>query len=310
MIVTVTANLALDVTYSVDSLRPGTTHRVRTVRKQAGGKGVNVARLLSQLGHPTLILGLAGGLTGQQAREDLLAAGLNHQLVPMPGETRQTLTVVAGGDATVFSEPGSLIDDATWTALEASVSQALIDGATVLVCSGSLPPGAPADGYATLVRLARAHHVPVVVDAEGEPLLQAAKAGADLVKPNAAELTFTTGLTDHRQAAQSLRESGATAVAVSLGANGIYAVTAHGTWRARPPHRAAGNPTGAGDAAVAAFAAGIAGSATWPDLLRHAIALSAAAVAAPVAGAASLAVYHRLLPEIRVEEIDATQNNR
>lgn len=310
MIVTVTANLALDVTYSVDALRPGATHRIRGMGQQAGGKGVNVARVLAQLGHPTLVVGLAGGLTGQQIRHDLDDAGLSHRLVPISGETRRTLTVVAEGDATLLNEPGPPIDETAWTALVDEVGQALAGGAAALVCSGSLPPGAPVDGYATLVRLARDHRVPVVVDAEGAPLLAAVQAGADLVKPNAAELTATTGLTRPEQAARELRDSGAAAVVVSLGADGILAVTLQSTWRARPPERIAGNPTGAGDAAVAALARGLADGSTWPDLLRHTVAMSAAAVLAPLAGRVDIAAYHRLLSDVAVEEMDATDPDR
>lgn len=324
MIVAVAANPALDVTYLVDALKPGTSHRVRAVTQRAGGKGVNVARVLSQLEHSTMVIGLAGGATGHQLRGDLDAAGLRHRLVPVAGETRRTVTVVAGGDATLFNEPGPRVDDAAWAALVEAVGLALADSVTGLVCSGSLPPGAPVDGYAALVRLAQGRRIPVVVDAEGAPLLAAARAGADLVKPNLAELLTTTDLTNHMQAARALREAGAGAVAVSLGADGMLAVTGQGTWYARPPRRLAGNPTGAGDAAVAAFIAGMTGSVAgmtgfaagttggqaWADVLRHAVALSAAAVLTLVAGCVDIAAYHRLLPDVHVEEIHAAHPDR
>ena len=310
MIVVVAANPALDLTYTVDALRPGASHRVRAVTQRGGGKGVNVARVLSQLGHSTVVIGLAGGVAGHQLRADLDAAHLRHRLVPVPGETRRTVTVVAGGDATVFNEPGPVVDEVAWAALVEGAARALGDGATGLVCSGSLPPGAPADGYAALVRLARDRRIPVVVDAEGVPLLAAATAGADLAKPNAAELAATTGVTSHIQAARVLREAGAGAVAVSLGADGMLAVTGQGTWHACTPHRLAGNPTGAGDAAAAAFAVGMAGGQAWAGMLRHAVALSAAAVLAPVAGSVDVAAYHRLLPDVHVEETDAARLDR
>ncbi|HET8658756.1 MAG TPA: hexose kinase [Micromonosporaceae bacterium] len=310
MIVVVAANPALDVTYAVDALKPGTSHRVRTVTQRAGGKGVNVARVLSGLGHSTVVVGLAGGVTGHQLRAELDAEHLRHRFVPLVGETRRTVTVVAGGDATVFNEPGPVVDGVAWDALVEGVARALGGGATGLVCSGSLPPGAPAGSYAALVRLARDQRIPVVVDAEGMPLLAAARAGADLVKPNAAELAATTGVASHIQAAQVLRGAGAGSVAVSLGADGMLAVTGQGAWRVRLPRRLAGNPTGAGDAAAAAFVAGMASGQAWVDMLRHAVALSAAAVLAPVAGSVDVVAYHGLLPDVHVEEIDAAHPDR
>ena len=87
MIVTITPNLALDVTYEVTELRPGETNRVDAVHARAGGKGVNVARVLRSLGHDVLVLGLAGGPTGDAVRMELEASGLAHDLVPSAGET-------------------------------------------------------------------------------------------------------------------------------------------------------------------------------------------------------------------------------
>ncbi|MFL6055603.1 MAG: 1-phosphofructokinase family hexose kinase [Actinoallomurus sp.] len=279
MIVTVTPNLALDVTYELPELRPGGTHRVETVHARAGGKGVNVARVLRSLGHDVLVVGLAGGATGDAVRADLDAAGLAHDLVPITGETRRTVTVVAGGDATLLNEPGPVITPEEWTAL-----QERIPDADVVVISGSLPPGVSADAVARLARRAR-RDVPVIVDTSGEALRHAAPY-AWAVKPNAAELTELTGTDDPVAGARSLR---AHAVVVSLGAEGLLAVTGDDVHRVSPPQVVSGNPTGAGDAVVAALAAGV--GSPWPDLLKDAAALSAAAVLASVAGSYDPAAY-------------------
>ncbi|MEV5750373.1 1-phosphofructokinase family hexose kinase [Actinoallomurus sp. NPDC052308] len=276
MIVTVTPNLALDVTYEVPELRPGGTHRVETVHTRAGGKGVNVARVLRSLGHDVLVLGLAGGATGDAVRADLDAAGLAHDLVPIAGETRRTVTVVAGGDATLLNEPGPVVTPEEWAALEARIPDA-----DVVVISGSLPPGVPQDAVARLAR----RDVPVIVDTSGEALRHAAPY-AWAVKPNAAELTELTGTDDPVAGARALR---ARAVVVSLGADGLMAVTGDEVHRVPPPRVVSGNPTGAGDSVVAALAAGV--GTPWPDLLKDAAALSAAAVLAPVAGSYDPAAY-------------------
>lgn len=277
MIVTITPNLALDVTYELPELRPGHSHRVSTVHSRAGGKGVNVARVLHALGHDVMVVGLAGGPTGEAVREDLDAAGLPHELVPCAGETRRTVTVVSGGEATLLNEPGPVIIAAEWAALERRVPEA-----DVVVISGSLPPGAADDAVA---RLAAAREVPVIVDTSGEALRLAAPY-AWAVKPNAEELATVTGTDDPVTGARML---GARTAVVSLGADGLLAVTADELYRVPPPRVVAGNPTGAGDAVVAALAAG-AGT-PWPDLLTEAAALSAAAVLAPLAGSFDADAY-------------------
>ncbi|MCW2945906.1 MAG: 1-phosphofructokinase, partial [Actinoallomurus sp.] len=232
MIVTVTPNLALDVTYELAELRPGHAHRVRAVHARAGGKGVNVARVLKSLGHDVLVLGLAGGATGDAVRADLDASGLRHDLVPCAGETRRTVTVVAGGEATLLNEPGPVVSPDEWAALEARVPDA-----DILVVSGSLPPGVDADAIARLA----ARDLPVIVDTSGEPLRRAAPY-AWAVKPNAEELAALTGTDDPVTGARMLR---ADTVVVSLGAEGLLAVTGGGVHRAVPPKVVAGNPTGA-----------------------------------------------------------------
>jgi tagatose 6-phosphate kinase len=302
MILTVTPNVALDITYRVDQLTPGSSHRVRGVKERAGGKGINVASVLHALGHDTMIFGFIGNATAAAVTTDLARGGLAHELISIEGPTRRSIAVVdsSNGEATLFNEPGPRVHASNWEDLETMLTARLPE-ATALVVSGSLPPGANDDACARLVRLAAAHRVTVLVDTVGPALLQAAAAGADIVKPNAGELLDTTGVSDIAAAATELRRRGAKAVVVSLGAAGMAAFTPEGSWRAAPPTRLAGNPTGSGDAAAAALIAGAVAGAPWPDRLRDAVALSAAAVLQPTAGIVDLRDYRRLVPQILVE---------
>ncbi|MGW1680891.1 1-phosphofructokinase family hexose kinase [Saccharopolyspora sp. NPDC002376] len=304
MIVTVTPNPALDISYRVERARIGASHRVRSVHERAGGKGLNVSRVLHDQGIATLVAAPVGGALGDAVRDDLASAGIEHTLLPVSGPTRRTIAVIAeenaSGEATLFNEPGSHLREEDWQRFRELVA-ARLDGTSALVCSGSLPPGCTVDSYAELVRDAHTRSVPVVVDATGPALLAAARAGADVVKPNAAELRETTGHDDPLTGAQQLSEHGAAAVVVSLGPDGMLAVTGEGVWRAAPPFAVSGNPTGAGDAAVAALAAGIARRETWPDRLRNAVAWSAAAAAAPVAGALDHRMLHDIADSIKIE---------
>lgn len=291
-VLTVSLNLALDVTYRVDRLRPGAMHRVAEPAVRAGGKGVNVSRVLRSLGEETLVLGFAGGENGRVAQDDLAGAGVPAELTRVSGQTRRTIALVDdSGEATLLNEPGPRITDTEWQRF-LQTYRAHSAEAAVIVLSGSLPPGLPTDTYATLISEARG--TPVILDADGPALLAGVKARPALIKPNAEELRAATGLSDVHSGAQHLLGMGAQAVAVSQGPDGMAVHTASGTWHAKPPEPVTGNPTGAGDAAVAAFARGL-GSVPWPDLLLDAVALSAAAVAAPQAGDVDHALYARLL---------------
>jgi tagatose 6-phosphate kinase len=298
MFLTVTLNTALDVTYEVGRLDPGAMHRVGSPRARAGGKGINVARVLHALGERVCVAGFAGGPAGQAVRAELAAAAIPAELVPVAAETRRTVAVVetATGDATLFNEPGPDITTAEWQVFLDCFGD-LAAQARVVVLSGSLPPGLPGDAYAVLTRAAGA--TPVLLDADGQALLEGARARPWVVKPNAAELSAATGHADPRLGAAALRDLGAGAVVVSQGADGMTVFTGDGAWRARPPEPVIGNPTGAGDGAVAALSRGMAAGTPWPERLADAVALSAAAVAAPLAGDLDHALYDRLLPLVR-----------
>ncbi|MEU6237131.1 1-phosphofructokinase family hexose kinase, partial [Kitasatospora sp. NPDC047058] len=306
VILTVTLNAAVDLTYRLDRVRRHGSNRVTDVAERAGGKGVNVARVLAVLGHPAVVTGLAGGATGRTLRADLAAAGLPDELVPIAGTSRRTVTVVEdrAGDATVYLEPGPVVSPAEWSRFVTRYRR-LLGGAAAVVLSGSLPAGLPEDAYGTLAALAAAAGVPAVLDADGPALRAGLAAGPALVKPNADELAAAVGDTGPLAGARALRASGARAVVASLGPDGLLASTPDGEWRARPPEHVRGNPTGAGDSAVAALTAGLVAGTPWPERLADAVALSAATVLAPLAGGFDPAGLRRLRPLVRVEPLGA-----
>ncbi|GAA3363295.1 1-phosphofructokinase family hexose kinase [Streptomyces antimycoticus] len=315
MILTVTLNTALDVTYRVPELRPHATHRVTEVTERPGGKGLNVARVLAALGHDTVVTGFVGGVTGAVLRQLLGGIAvpgtgpkaphgtITDALVPIAGTTRRTIGVVDAttGDTTQLNEPGPNVTTPEWSTFMDAYGRLLREASAVALC-GSLPPGVPVGTYAQLIREAHAAGVPTLLDTSGEPLRRGIAARPHLVKPNIDELAGLTGSTDPLRAARDARRRGARAVAASLGPHGMLAVTAHGAWRAAPPRRLAGNPTGAGDAAVAGLLSGLVEEAPWPDRLARAVALSAAAVRAPVAGEFDRAVYDEVLAGVEVTE--------
>ncbi|MFF8674616.1 1-phosphofructokinase family hexose kinase [Streptomyces sp. NPDC015242] len=302
MILTVTLNTALDITYRVRSLRPHASHRVSEVIERPGGKGVNVARILAALGHEVTVTGFTGGATGRVVRERLAAVtGVADALVPVAGATRRTIAVADAhtGDTTQLNEPGPTITTAEWSAFQEAYED-LLHGASAVALCGSLPPGVPVGAYAGLVRTARAAGVPVLLDTSGEPLRRGVAARPDIIKPNADELAELTGSHEPLRATQDARRRGAGAVVASLGPQGLLAATREGRWRAAPPAPLRGNPTGAGDAAVAGLLSALTEHLPWPDRLTRATALSAATVSAPAAGEFDRGLYEELLEKVAV----------
>jgi 1-phosphofructokinase family hexose kinase len=305
VILTVTLNPAWDVTYPVPALVPGSTHRVGRAAGQAGGKGVNVARVLAAMGQPVLATGVLCGDPGRAVAADLEAAAVPAAFADGGDHTRTrtTVTVVdaaAGHEATVFNEPGPEPGALDWPRLLGHL-RPLIAASALVVLSGSLPPALPADAYATLIEAARAAGVPTILDTDGVALTAALAARPDLVKPNRDELARATGTADLRGGARALLDAGAGSVVVSDGPAGLLAVAPGELVTARPPALDAVNPTGAGDAAVAALATGLVARLPWAPLLRRAVAWSAASVLEPVAGALSPAQADRLADLVDVD---------
>ncbi|TRO62191.1 1-phosphofructokinase family hexose kinase [Streptomyces sp. IB201691-2A2] len=302
MILTVTLNTALDITYRVRALRPHTSHRVTEVIERPGGKGLNVARVLAALGHEVTVTGFAGGATGRAVQEQLThTPGVVDALVPVAGATRRTIAVAdtAAGDTTQLNEPGPSIAPAEWSVFQEAYEDLLRSASAVALC-GSLPPGVPVGAYAGLVRTARSLAVPVLLDTSGEPLRRGVAARPDIVKPNADELAELTGAHEASRATRDARRRGAHAVVASLGAEGLLARTPDGDWRAAPPRRVRGNPTGAGDSVVAGLLSGLVEQLPWPERLARAVALSAATVLAPVAGEFDRSAYEELVSRVSV----------
>jgi tagatose 6-phosphate kinase len=324
LILVVSLNPALDLTYEVDAADWAGVNRPHTVHVRPGGKGVNVARTLRALGRQVRLAGLAGGSSGAELVGLAAGSGIELAFTSIAGATRRTLTVVDGAreQAALFNEPGPVVQAGEYAEFVAGY-QATLDGCEVVVLSGSLPGGVGTDAYARLIEMARAASVPVILDTSGPALPLGAAAGPTLVKPNLVELEQITGrsLRDPAsmawgepgyssddmssgdmggtqlslvvEAARELLRTGARSVVVSRGPEGLLAVTGDALWMARPGETVSGNPTGAGDAVVAGLADGLVRGLDWPDLLAQAAALGAATVAAPVAGEFALDEYVR-----------------
>lgn len=301
MIVTVTCNPAYDLTYTVDELSPGRVHRVRAVHQRAGGKGVNVAAVLAQLGAPALATGLA---TAEFATA-VEGLGIATDFEPALTEVRRTVVVADRTGTTSFWDPGVPITAPRDAArrLRARIEPLLTD-ATCLVVSGSLAPGLPPDLPAGLAAMALLRGIPAIVDTAGESLARAACVPGLVLMPNEDELTELTGSNEPVSAARALVSAGVRAVIATRGSAGMVLVTEAGGWRGLPVRHIEGNPTGAGDAAAAAVAVALSAGHPPEELLSEAVAVSAAAVAMPVAGLVDLTLYEDLRTGTTIEHIE------
>ncbi|MBY6410985.1 1-phosphofructokinase family hexose kinase [Rhodococcus sp. BP-252] len=298
MIVTLTANPSIDRTVVLDSeLVRGGVHRARTTVNDPGGKGVNVARVLTGAGVQSMAVLPAA--SGDPLLEALSTKGVRFWSVPTDGLARTNITVSEpGGTTTKINEPGAVLTAATRDALFETVVDLGRDAAWVAL-SGSLPPGIAPGWYAELVRALRETPCRVAVDTSDEPLLSLAESfpesAPDLIKPNSEELAQLTGVdgdaleqaasagdpTAAVEASRILLGRGVGSVLATLGSAGAVLVTAEGAWFASPPRIDAISTVGAGDSSLAGYILADIEHCSPADRLRRAVAFGTAATALP-----------------------------
>lgn len=297
-------NPALDITYETDGVELGASHRIETVHTRAGGKATNIARIVQALGGRARLVAPIGGHAGDVFAEDVDDSDIGLRIVAVPGETRRSIVVVESSDrTTLFNEAGPAWSVTVWPHL-LEVLTTEVKKADAVALTGSLPPGCPPEILAEVVQVCVARGVPVLVDASGEALTAAITAGATMVKPNRTELK---ALTDKEGVAGCLAlrgEDSDVTVVASDGEAGLVAVSSEGTWRARPGEPVQGNPTGAGEALVAALVMGLATGKPLEESLRLGIGSAGAAVLEPVAGRIDSEKARTLSDVAVVEAID------
>jgi 1-phosphofructokinase len=283
VIVAVTPNPGLDRTLEVRRLRRGELHRVVRATVEPGGKGINVARVLSARGVATEAVFPAGGAEGD-ALVAMLTPEIPVRCVAIAAPLRVNVAVVEpGGRVTKLNEEGPELTDEEHRALLAAVREASRGAAWVLLC-GSLPRGLPVDFHAEVVAAAHAEGARAAVDASGEALAAALLAGPDLVKPNREELEEAVGWPVETfggavLAARTLLGRGARRVLASFGSAGAILVDDAASLHAVARCEQVQSTVGAGDALLAGFLAA-AGQAP-EDALRQAVEWAAQAVATP-----------------------------
>ena len=304
-VVTVTLNAAVDKTYLVPTLPLGRVTRVPEMVAYPGGKGVNVARVLKQLGVDVVAAGFVAGHNGAFIRTELTKQGIAHDFVDLPGESRLCLNILHdGGTSTELLEPGPTVTEADLEALERKLA-ALAADAAIVAFSGSAPSGAPADVYARLIAVARAAGALAFLDTSGALLVEGLRAKPDFVKPNQDEIAALQrrpAATDGDLAAlvRELVAGGIGCAAITLGADGSLVGADGAVYRVRVPALPVVSAVGCGDAFVAGFAAATLRGEPIEARLRLAAAAACANALHREAGRVDAAELERLLPRIDV----------
>ncbi len=309
MIVTVTLNPAIDKSLTVPRFEVGKTNRGTVGRTDAGGKGINVAKAVKQFGAEVCALGFVAGSHGKFILETLAASGIPADFSTVPGETRVNLKIHDSvcGTETELNEPGFQVFPEHLQAIKEKI-KAYAPRCDVMIFSGSLPPGAPAQTFAELMTIASASGVKCMLDTAGPALRYGLEAKPLLLKPNRAEVEelLQVRLSTRRELAEAARKllaMGAEEAVISMGADGAVAATKQDWLWARPPAVVARSSVGAGDAMVAALAYGEVSHLSFRDSFRFAIAASAAAVTMEGSKVADLALIRGLLPQVQIEDI-------
>ncbi|ANV99136.1 1-phosphofructokinase family hexose kinase [Bradyrhizobium icense] len=287
-IVTVTPNPAVDLSTAVDRIVPVAKLRGRSQRRDPGGGGINVARVIKRLGGDARAIYPVGGAIGNLLRQLLDEEGITSHTWTIAGETREDFFVdeISAGKQYRFILPGPRLDETEWKQCLKLIAE-IEPFPRFLVASGSLPDGVPDDFYAQIARIAKQRGARMVLDTSGPALAAAAAEGVDLIKPNLREMRELTGSEPSdayawEVAARELVEKGkATIVALTMGHLGAALVTRDEVLRAPPIPITPRSAVGAGDSFLAALVWRLASGASRPDAFRLAVAAGAATLLHP-----------------------------
>jgi 1-phosphofructokinase family hexose kinase len=313
MIITVTLNAAIDKTLEVPSFTPGRRHRTVDQTTMPGGKGVNIARAIKELGQPVIATGLAGGATGARIIEALGDESILNDFVRIVDESRTNTVVLdpTTGLHTEINERGPAVATQELQLFREKLLY-LAQGASICVFAGSLPRGVEQDVYFALIREVRRLGVTTIIDTDGEPLRLAMRAEPDLVSPNELEAEELVGhefndVHDRAQAVCEMIRLGA-GEAIMTVSDGCYARLLEGgastLYRVQVVEQEARSVVGSGDAFLAGYVAARYSGQEPLECLRFGVACGAESTQHFGAGIIDSGRVERLLGDVRAERLD------
>jgi 1-phosphofructokinase family hexose kinase len=320
MLVCISANPAIDRRLRLENIAVGEINRVLSAQPLPGGKAAHVAMVAKSLGLEVMWVGFLGGAAGEQCESGLTEFGVPLTVIRTQSETRANLELIsADGRVTEILEPGGVVTEGEVERLLTTCRDLFAESepGTQVAMSGSLPPGAPPDLYAELIRLAQLYDCRTLLDTSGDALRQALVAAPDFVKPNRHEASDFAGHSiDNANAAvevtQRFFNAGAGSVAISLGADGMVwqRASSSDAFVCAPLPVNHCLSVGCGDAALAGFAVAHERGLSDEDTLRLATACGSANCTAEAPGRIDVAGVHRLATEVAVRRVAARESAR
>ncbi|NNG65683.1 1-phosphofructokinase [Caldanaerobacter subterraneus] len=309
MITTVTANPAIDRTVIVENLKPGSVNRVIRSRVDAGGKGINVAKNLKNLGDEVIALGFLGP-NANYIIDCLEEEGIKTDFVRIKNDTRTNIKIsdISRGEVTDLNEYGPEISEEEIELLKASIFK-YAEKSKVLVLSGSLPLGVPKTFYKEIIKELKNRDLKIILDADNQALFYGIEEKPFMIKPNVHELEDVVGkkletLEEIVEEGKKLNKKGIEIVAVSMGKEGSVVITDDAVFRVKPLKVEVKGTVGAGDAYVAGFAHGIYRELSLEETIKIAAALSTSVVMKEGTRAGTIEEVNALKDKIEIEKIE------
>lgn len=275
MILTLTLNPSVDISYPLEQFYLDTVNRVTKTSKTAGGKGLNVTRVLSEFGEEVLASGFLGGALGQFIEEQLTEGQIDQSFFKIKGETRNCIAILHEGQQTEILEQGPTIDKKEAEDYKTHLLK-LFKRANVIAMSGSLPKGLNTNYYAEIVKLANEQGLPTILDSSGQSLKEVllSEDKPTVIKPNIDELSqllnyqVKENIEDLKKAVSKPIFNGIEWIIVSLGSKGAFAKHHQTFYKVNIPKIEVVNPVGSGDSTVAGIASGLVHQQSDKDLLK------------------------------------------
>lgn len=287
-IITITLNPSIDKTITIEKLLPYGLNRVKNSRLDPGGKGINVARVLSNFGADVEVSGLIAGSQGMLLKDYLKQAGIQFDFLEINGETRTNLKIFdeSVNKTTEVNETGFFVDEQTLASFKNKFKEVIKEASVVVIC-GSIPPGVPSGFYAECIKIAKTENVKTILDADGDALFEGLKAVPYAVKPNIHELEAflerkLPGIKDVAEAAHELIQKGVETVIVSMGPDGAIVADKNETFKVDSWDIKVKSATGAGDSMVGSLAYSIVRNDSLYDIAK--ITTAAGTITASKAG--------------------------
>ncbi len=283
-IITLTVNPAIDKSTSVAGIKPHSKLRCTAPIFEPGGGGINVSRVINELGGTSLCMYMAGGPTGNHLKNLLVEADMLQQIIPIQAWTRENLAVTdtTNHQQYRFGMPGPAVTENEWQTTLNKLKEVL-QANDFLVASGSLCPGMPIDFFAQIAALCKKKKVKFILDTSGEALRKGAEAGVYLMKPNLGELAALCGVETisfielESYAKKFVSEQRCEILVVSLGAQGALMVTQNVTEYIAAPVVYQKSTIGAGDSMVAGMVFALAHGKSLSEMVKYGVACGTAA---------------------------------